>query len=135
MDRTYSRRAGGRPDRNDFAHLITALGAPAGRRLCSRLGRRTPADAARRGRDRLGAPRPTLLGQVAPDLQHSIFAALAAEEAGRRLAYPAGLILLMHCSERALALSKADGRPVRVFDLVVGSVIPFLAGFALVLNW
>jgi Kef-type K+ transport system membrane component KefB len=79
---------------------------------------------------------PTLFGLVLPDVQRTTFASSEVTEIGLRFTYELGLILLMYCSGAQLRsiLSRAEGRPVAAISFL-GSVIPFLAGLAVVLHW
>ena len=79
---------------------------------------------------------PSLFGHLLPDWYETTFANSDITDTGLRMTYQLGLILLMYCSGAQLRsiLSKSEGRPVAAIS-IIGSVLPFVGGLVLVLNW
>jgi len=76
---------------------------------------------------------PTLFGLVAPDWQRAVFQGGKATQVGLGIGYQLGLLLLMYCSGAELRRLLARGERKAVIGIaVVGNVVPFLAGLAVV---
>jgi Kef-type K+ transport system membrane component KefB len=76
---------------------------------------------------------PTLFGLVAPDWQRAVFEDGKVTQVGLGIGYQLGLLLLMYCSGAELRRLLARGERKAVIGIaVVGNVVPFLAGLAVV---